>query len=92
VEALAAGNPVIAHDNKYNRWVAGDAALYFSSSADAAAAIERLTSDAALRQELGDQALARWKAEFTWEKVAGEYEALLRKRLEPRKRLFRKLG
>ena len=27
VEAMAAGNPVIAHDNEYNRWVAQDAAL-----------------------------------------------------------------
>ena len=30
VEAMAAGNPVIAHDNAYNRWVAQDAALYFT--------------------------------------------------------------
>ncbi len=33
VEAMAAGNAVIAHDNVYNRWVAGDAALYFTSPA-----------------------------------------------------------
>ncbi len=30
VEAMAAGNPVIAHDNEYNRWVAGDGAVYFT--------------------------------------------------------------
>ena len=35
VEALAAGNPVIAHDNKYNTWVAGDAGLYFATATDA---------------------------------------------------------
>jgi glycosyltransferase involved in cell wall biosynthesis len=27
IEAMAAGNPVIAHDNQYNRWVAGEGAL-----------------------------------------------------------------
>ena len=34
VEALAAGNPVLAHDNPYNRWVAQDAAVYFADVAD----------------------------------------------------------
>ena len=28
VEALAAGNMVIAHDNPYNRWTAGAAAIF----------------------------------------------------------------
>ncbi len=31
VEALAAGNAVIADDNPFNRWTAGDAARYFAS-------------------------------------------------------------
>ncbi|WP_372727402.1 DUF1972 domain-containing protein [Nocardioides sp.] len=92
VEALAAGNPVIAHDNKYNRWVAGDAALYFGSMAEAAEAVDQLAGDPGLRSRLGANALARWETEFTWEKVAGEYEALLRKRLPSRKRRFIKKG
>jgi glycosyltransferase involved in cell wall biosynthesis len=29
VEALGAGNAVLAHDNPYNRWVAGTAGVYF---------------------------------------------------------------
>jgi glycosyltransferase involved in cell wall biosynthesis len=31
VESLGAKNPVLAHDNKYNRWVAGNINRYFSS-------------------------------------------------------------
>ncbi|MBL2382416.1 hypothetical protein ELJ13_30045, partial [Klebsiella pneumoniae] len=31
VEALGAGNAVIARDNRFNRWVAGDAAVYFEA-------------------------------------------------------------
>ena len=31
VEAMAAGNAVVAHDNEYNRWVARDGARYFST-------------------------------------------------------------
>lgn len=78
VEALAAGNPVIAHDNKYNRWVAGGAALYFSDADGVARAVEALESDDELRANLSRAALSRYEAEFTWDKVAGEYEQLLR--------------
>ena len=29
VEALGAGNAIIAHDNRFNRWVAGEVAFIF---------------------------------------------------------------
>ena len=38
---MGAGNPVIAHDNPYNRWVAGDAARYFRTEADVDEADQR---------------------------------------------------
>ena len=79
VEALAAGNPVIAHDNKYNNWVAGDAGIYFSTPTDAEKCIDRLLDDQELATELGRNARARFESEFTWDHVAGPYEALLRK-------------
>jgi glycosyltransferase involved in cell wall biosynthesis len=81
VEALAAGNPVVAHDNKYNRWVADGAALYFASSTEVDVAVGRLVEGEMLRRQLRHNALTRFESEFTWEKVAGEYEALLRKAL-----------
>lgn len=81
VEALAAGNPVIAHDNKYNRWVADDAGLYFGTSDDVDEMVTRLIDDDALREQLAKCATARFESEFTWHRVAGEYEALLRKTL-----------
>ncbi|QBX55866.1 glycosyltransferase family 1 protein [Nocardioides seonyuensis] len=77
VEALAAGNPVIAHDNKYNRWVADGSALYFRSVQDVSDATERLLTEPGLQTELGLTARDRFEDEFTWEKVAGEYETLL---------------
>nr|WP_258562730.1 glycosyltransferase [Nocardioides sp. MAH-18] len=81
VEALAAGNPVIAHDNKYNAWVAGAAGLYFSTPDDVDAHVDRLISDVDLRKQLSENALTRHQDEFTWDRVAGQYEALLRKTL-----------
>jgi glycosyltransferase involved in cell wall biosynthesis len=79
VEALAAGNPVIAHDNKYNTWVADNAGLYFSSTADAEKRIDELLGDGELATKLSCNAIARFESEFTWDHVAGQYEALLRK-------------
>ena len=79
VEALAAGNPVIAHDNKYNTWVAGGAGLYFTTPADAEKRIDQLLEDSELAGRLGRAARQRYESEFTWDHVAGQYEALLRK-------------
>ena len=77
IEAMAAGNPVIAHDNKYNRWVAGDGALYFDTIKTADDKISLLLADGDLRQRLKAAALCRFNEEFTWERVAGQYEQLL---------------
>jgi glycosyltransferase involved in cell wall biosynthesis len=77
VEAMAAGNPVIAHDNKFNRWVVGSGALYFDSPETADRQISQLLSDDELCQRLRTSALQRFHEEFTWERVAGQYEQLL---------------
>jgi glycosyltransferase involved in cell wall biosynthesis len=77
VEAMAAGNPVISHDNHYNHWTARNAALYFDTPETADKHISLLLSDRALRQELSAAALRRFNEEFTWEHVAGQYEQLI---------------
>ncbi|MET0694070.1 MAG: DUF1972 domain-containing protein [Propionibacteriaceae bacterium] len=77
VEALGAGNPVIAHDNPYNRWVAQDAALYFHTADDLDAAVTQLIESPGLVTRLGAAARSRHASEFTWEHVAGQYEDLL---------------
>jgi glycosyltransferase involved in cell wall biosynthesis len=79
VEALAVGNPVIAHDNKYNTWVADDAAIYFSTSADAEVCIDRILEDKTLSTRLSSNALQRFESEFTWDQIGGQYEMVLRK-------------
>ena len=79
VEAMAVGNPIIAHDNPYNRWVAQDGALYFADAAEADAQITELLGNSALRASLGAASRKRHAEEFTWEHVAGQYESLLLK-------------
>ncbi|MBO1756832.1 DUF1972 domain-containing protein [Allobranchiibius sp. CTAmp26] len=78
VEALAVGNPVVAHDNPYNRWVAGAGALYFDDVESASSCITELLDSADLRASLSAASRARHADEFTWEHVAGQYEAVLR--------------
>ena len=74
VEALWAGNPVIAHDNPYNRWTAGDAGLFFNDEASCSEAIDRLIGDDALVERLKSAALARAEKDFQWQAVLEQYE------------------
>ena len=77
VEALGAGNAVLAHDNRFNRWVAGDAAFYFTGATAFAAQLDRLLGEPARRLALQTAALARFEQAFTWPTVLQAYEALL---------------
>nr|WP_183629368.1 DUF1972 domain-containing protein [Novosphingobium sediminicola] len=77
VEALGAGNAVIAHDNKFNRWVAGGAGLYFVDAADVSKQIDDLIADPSLQRELSSQAVKRWLEAFTWPDILAQYEELM---------------
>ena len=77
VEALGAGNAVIAHDNPYNRWVAGEAASYFGSAVQCAEIFDALLGDAARLAEMRSASRARHAAAFTWDGTLSQYEALL---------------
>lgn len=77
VEAMAAGNPIIAHANPYNKWVAQDGALYFTDENSIDDCITCLLTDSDLRIQLSIRSVARQREEFTWERVAGQYEKLL---------------
>lgn len=80
VEALGAGNAVIAHDNRFNRWVAGDGGVYFSDAEGVRQQIDAIISDPALQQRLAWAARQRWSDAFTWPAVLSQYEALLASR------------
>jgi glycosyltransferase involved in cell wall biosynthesis len=77
VEALGAGCPVIAHDNVFNRWVAGEAGRFFRSMDDLRALFDALLEDPTTLTAMGREARARHRARFTWARVLGEYEVLL---------------
>jgi glycosyltransferase involved in cell wall biosynthesis len=77
VEAMAAGNAVIAHDNPYNTWVAGSGNAYFSGPDDLAKILTDVLPDKERRVAMGASSRARFQAEFTWDKIGAEYEYAL---------------
>jgi glycosyltransferase involved in cell wall biosynthesis len=82
VEAMAAKNPVIAHDNAYNRWVVGDGGLYFQDVNSIDEHVNSLIWDADLRMRLTHASFDRFQKCFTWKKVAMEYEDVLLRFIE----------
>lgn len=77
VEALGAGNPVLAHDNPFNRWVAGPEARYFDGADGAASILDTLLEDQEALARMGAASRARHQEAFTWEQILGQYERLL---------------
>lgn len=77
VEALGAGNAVIAHDNRFNRWVAGDGARYFRGADAFAGALTQLLQQPAAFASMRRASRQRFEEQFTWNRILGEYEGLL---------------
>lgn len=77
VEALGAGCAVLAHDNPFNRWVAGAAAMYFSNEDECAQAMETMLKDPAGVGHLRAASRQRHADSFTWPAVLQAYDALL---------------
>ncbi len=77
VEALGAGNAVIAHDNRFNRWVAGEQALYFSGSDKFSDAIQLIIDNPEKIENGSEKSKERFLNVFTWDNILNQYELLL---------------
>jgi len=77
VESLGAGNAVLAHDNKYNKWVAKKGALYFSGLNDLSDCYDKLFSDDEFISNLRVESFNNFKENFGWDNILQQYENLL---------------
>jgi glycosyltransferase involved in cell wall biosynthesis len=77
VESLGAGNAVIAHDNRFTRWVAGEGARYFRSAQDIDGILESLNADSAQLLAMEEASRKRHCESFTQDKILTAYEGLL---------------
>jgi glycosyltransferase involved in cell wall biosynthesis len=77
VESLGAGNAVIAHDNRFTRWVAGEGARYFRSSENIDGILDSLNEDPAKLLTMEEASRKRYREAFTQQKILTAYEDLL---------------
>jgi glycosyltransferase involved in cell wall biosynthesis len=77
VEALGAGNAVLAHQNRYNYWVAGPEAMYFGTEAECRAAFDDILFEPDRLAEMAIGSALRHLEEFRWDRVLLRYEQLL---------------
>lgn len=81
VEALGAGNPVLAHDNAYNRWTAGADQAYFRTAEEVAAHLDAILDSPARLATMSAAARDRHRSGLTWQQVGDEYQTLLERYL-----------
>ncbi len=77
VGALAAGAAVIAHDNRFTRWVAGSDTRYFQSSEDVDKILDSLEMNPEQLVAMGTASRARFEQSFIQDKILTAYEDLL---------------
>lgn len=84
VEAMAASNPVVAHLNRYNTWVAGDGGRYFNDTDDLSDLLDRLIDDGDILDQMSRCSRERFEDEFTWNAIGAQYEGALLDAMERR--------
>lgn len=82
VEALGAANPVIAHENVFNRYVAGSEALYFHGEAECAKCIDLVLSCRDTLKRMSEASLDIHLTRYTLPLIHLHYERLFMSLLE----------
>lgn len=77
VESLGAMNPILAHDNKFNNWVAGGSSKYFSTIEECDSLLTELLRDSAKLELLSKSSQKQHLELFTWDVILSKYESLL---------------
>lgn len=78
VEALASGAAIIAHDNRFNRWVAGDAGIFYKDQDALEEVIGKIKSKDLDVDALRKNAITRHKEEFQWPPILEAYHQLIK--------------
>jgi glycosyltransferase involved in cell wall biosynthesis len=82
VESLGAGSAIVAHNNMFNRWVAGEGQLYFTDVQSCAEAFDRAEKDRQWLASARTKAKCRFERHFTWANILRQYEVLCESFLE----------
>lgn len=82
VEALGAGNAVLAHNNQFNSWVAGPGAAFFSTEEECAQRIDELIDNTERLEQMQTHSREHFQANFTWDNILSQYEQCLRETMD----------
>ncbi len=85
IEAMSAGSPVLAHNNPFNSWVAGEGAVYFKGVADCDQKLTQLLDNQLKLQSMSNSSLERYYAEFADDKDLKVHEELFLNLIDSKK-------
>ena len=74
IEAMSVGNPILAHKNHLNFWIAENNAVYFEGTADCANKLAQLLKDRQKLQTMSKNSLARYYREYADDRDLKAYE------------------
>lgn len=77
IEALGAGQAVLAHNNKFNQWVAGESAAFFDDEISCAKQFNKLLDKPEQIECMSKYSKERFNSMFTWQNILQQYENLL---------------
>jgi len=78
IEAMGAGNCVLAYDTPENREVLGDAGMLFSSAEELGRLLQSFVDNPQIVEGYRAKAQARAKERYSWDAIADQYEQLFR--------------
>ncbi|CAN5695841.1 glycosyltransferase [soil metagenome] len=83
VEAMGAGNAIVANDVPEHREVLGNAGSYYRGAAELAAVLQRILDEPETAADLRTRARARARQEYSWDAVTDAYEGWFRRLVLP---------
>ncbi len=77
LESMAAGNAIIAHDNRFNRWVTNSQMLYFSNEQQLDSLLETALEEPHELARMQQASTKLYLERYQWSTIVDQYEQLL---------------